>query len=433
MLARGGRRTRRGLTHPAQAATRRRHNTAETGKTLPVAPVSSAPIPPTDANHEAPADHAEGAERRRMQRRRQILIQIDPAVAGGFIHGRFDVQIHGRVVSSAADRGQSNWSRTASWSRARRSASRIAPRRDHAGRHAGSATRVPARPGAAAGTAPVPVPACPRPHQRRPHATPKPWTSRSIRPRRSRSWCDPAPPGRRGPYRRPAAGRCCMSSARRSTATATCGAWLGGGDDLHRRPCRCSPASTSVCPRRKSAASATTWRILPRLSQRAVCPASPATDRSTSLAHSLISVRVQAISVHGFAMESVVPVERIAARRRGADARRRCRRQRAGPFSTVPPGADLPGTADFRITPDPPMASALPAAGPLPSSRCSAGTPLPAPASRPRASQRAAWTSGGRSITSARSASRCAGRHAGSGRLGGLRGRHRQRQRLSRP
>ncbi|MGA3399264.1 MAG: glycosyltransferase family 9 protein [Acetobacteraceae bacterium] len=32
----------------------------------------------------------------------QIVIQVDPAVSGGFIHGRFDVQIRGRVASSAA-------------------------------------------------------------------------------------------------------------------------------------------------------------------------------------------------------------------------------------------------------------------------------------------------------------------------------------------
>ena len=30
------------------------------------------------------------------------MIQIDPAVSGGFIHGRFDVQIRGRVASPAA-------------------------------------------------------------------------------------------------------------------------------------------------------------------------------------------------------------------------------------------------------------------------------------------------------------------------------------------
>src|ERR1700733_957811 len=30
-----------------------------------------------------------------------ILIQIEPTVAGGFIHGRFDLQLRGRVASSA--------------------------------------------------------------------------------------------------------------------------------------------------------------------------------------------------------------------------------------------------------------------------------------------------------------------------------------------
>ncbi|HUB46678.1 MAG TPA: glycosyltransferase family 9 protein [Acetobacteraceae bacterium] len=30
-----------------------------------------------------------------------VLIEIDPAVSGGFIHGRFDVEIHGRVASAA--------------------------------------------------------------------------------------------------------------------------------------------------------------------------------------------------------------------------------------------------------------------------------------------------------------------------------------------
>ena len=30
-----------------------------------------------------------------------VLIQIDPAVSGGFIHGRYDVEIHGRVASTA--------------------------------------------------------------------------------------------------------------------------------------------------------------------------------------------------------------------------------------------------------------------------------------------------------------------------------------------
>ena len=176
------------LRTPAQAATRRRHITAETGNTLPVAACSSAPRPPpmpltrrrlTTGGAERAPDAAPAPP---------ILIDIDPAVSR---------RLHPwplRCANSTAGSPRRRRSRQSSWKPTASSSRRAMfgePHRaqigDDAGRHARPATTVPARPGAAAGPRRRAVSlSAPRPHQRRPHVTPKPSTSRSIRPRRTR-------------------------------------------------------------------------------------------------------------------------------------------------------------------------------------------------------------------------------------------------------
>lgn len=105
----------------ARRSTSRSGFAAEAAADAVTPPVATSPGPPrakaVPAKHarsvaatrrlEDAADHAEDADAAAAPPRDAapappILIQIDPAVSGGFIHGRFDVQLSGRVASPAA-------------------------------------------------------------------------------------------------------------------------------------------------------------------------------------------------------------------------------------------------------------------------------------------------------------------------------------------
>ncbi len=134
-----------------------------------------------------------------------ILIQLDPDIGAGFIHGRFDVQLRGRVASPAAIEELEVESGGVVVARAVFGQPNSRPGRGDAGWHARPAARLPAYLAAAAEPGQRAVPllaACPHQRRSQPLRTARP-RDRSDR-AQSGHGANRASPGRRSPDRRPA-------------------------------------------------------------------------------------------------------------------------------------------------------------------------------------------------------------------------------------
>jgi hypothetical protein len=79
----------------ATPSRRRRAKTQPAGDAAAVADAGQA------GNSVAPEQSVQAAGAREQIAPPRILMHIEPVIAGGFVHGRFDVQIYGRVAASA--------------------------------------------------------------------------------------------------------------------------------------------------------------------------------------------------------------------------------------------------------------------------------------------------------------------------------------------
>ena len=140
---------------------------------------------------------------------------------------------------------------------------------------------------------------------------------------------------------------------------------LGGGDDPIVTV-QVFAGGQERLPAAQLGCRATTWRRSIRPIRTAGSRDFRAAGISTARPRSLTSVRVQAISAHGFSIEAIVPLERAAARPAARPVAPPAEHLQAPaqPFAAFRQQPTYQITADFRIAPDPsPLPIPLPLAG----------------------------------------------------------------------